>query len=617
MKDNFFTQLKGKFLQKIGRNLSKNEESAIQLNFFENRIKQLENDLLTKGEDLQQLHTIYDSIIGDFDNQYENCLDLSRRELIKGRKERYDAKHLIDVQEVTQEKIQLEQELREYKEAHLLLKGEESEDGLSLEEFNHIAVLIVKGHELGYINDEQLEKAKLNIGKLSQQEVTVHRGGKTFQEKRWIDPNKNQGKENDRKKHTPEDIDKFLRNTSTEQLQTISTSEHNEAKRLAAKKELKRRETEEDGIDDKKDKGEKKEPKAKKERKEQFWDKYNFPALNAYPIGIDETKVTINNSGDINSHAVMSWKHPESGKLVHAYTREFLQRNAENKWKRISNINKSKVDAIKTSALSLLNSKDEKEKEAGAIIAIMINSGLRPGDKEQFKKTGNRGISTLQGENINIKGGKISLAFKGKSYVDNVSDFEEPTLAKYLTEKKKTHGKNDFLFDIGKEDLKKIFREKMGAKGLKLKDTRTYVATALAGEMLHGDKTPPPPLEDNISKTELKKVIQTKLKGVFEAVSQKLNNTPAMAKSSYIHPQVIHDWLTKLSPLAVELYKGEDADSVEVDDKFDMDSLLKKYKYPNSQYLNNLDPEDEDECDEYPLPGWWDESQDEESEEEE
>ena len=38
-------------------------------------------------------------------------------------------------------------------------------------------------------------------------------------------------------------------------------------------------------------------------------------------------------------------------------------------------------------------------------------------------------------------------------------------------------------------------------------------------------------------------MIKLKLNYVFDKVSKRLNNTPAMAKSSYVHPNVIEKWI--------------------------------------------------------------------------
>jgi len=89
-----------------------------------------------------------------------------------------------------------------------------------------------------------------------------------------------------------------------------------------------------------------------------------------------------------------------------------------------------------------------------------------------------------------------------------------------------------------------VYRNTLGFKGFKLKDMRTYVACSLAKDVLFGDKTPPPPLPKN--KNEIKKLIADKMTNVCEIVAQKLNNSAAMARSSYIHPQIFQNWLVKL-----------------------------------------------------------------------
>ena len=627
MKGNIFKTIKSKWDKMFGNDtISENE---IALNFFRTQRDNFNMELLEKSEEIEELHKAYEENMTTFTDDIEKAED-DQKGSVKKRKKRYERKHLEDLGDLKAEVKELIKKSKGCEEGITLLKGADTEEGIGLGEFAVAATILVKGYELGMISEDLFEKGKANISKLVKKDVQVTRGGKTFVEKRMVDPNKGKAaapkskkkEEDSDEEKTAETITKHARSTSTEQLTKVASTAHNEEIRVAAKKELQRRATEEDLGEDEKEAATEpkvKQAKPKKEKEEQFWDKYKFPSLNGYPMNIPEDQVKVNTTGDINSHAVMTWKDPKSGKTCYSYTREFMERNAQNKWKRIANINQARVDTIRDSALALLDSEDPTVQEAGAIISIMVHSGLRPGDKEQFKKTGNRGISTLAAENIKIKGDTINLAFKGKSYVDNVSDFKDAKLAKYLAEKMKEGKGKQFLFDIDKDALTKAFKDDMGGKGMKLKDMRTYVATALAGKILFEDSETPPPLPEGMSKTELKTLVQTKLKHVFETVSTKLNNTPAMAKSSYVHPNIIHDWLNKLGPEAHQFYKADDDDFEEEESEgkfydFDLDQLKEEDKAPKGK-MAPLNEEDEDNCDEYPLPAWWDESLNEEKEE--
>lgn len=331
----------------------------------------------------------------------------------------------------------------------------------------------------------------------------------------------------------------------------------------------------------------KKDPNAPKA----WWADFTKYKLNAYPVNIPQDQVKVNLSGDVNSHVVLQWKHPKTGKVISAYTQEFLKRNAEVKWKRITKIKPKDIKHIHDTANQILNnpSADDRLKQAAAIISIISHTGLRVGSTKGFDATGNRGVSTLSAENIKISGNNIKFNFVGKSYQDNEAEIYDPSLAKYLTTKKVERQNSPFLFSIPKNYIDEVYDQYMKMEAFKIKDLRTYVATSVAKKMLYDDPATPPPLPSNPK--EIKTAVKNKLKDIFEKVSQILNNTPAMARTSYIHPKVINTWLAEIG--VKPEYVGYNEELIK-EDEFD-------------DVINAALLEDEfDDVDLYPLPDWWD-----------
>lgn len=332
---------------------------------------------------------------------------------------------------------------------------------------------------------------------------------------------------------------------------------------------------------------------------EQWWSKYKEHQLNCYPVNIDKSKVDVDVSGDVHSHWILRWKDPKSGAIKNAYSKEFLQRNAELKWARIQNVSSRTVDTIKQGSKAMYQNDvvSEATKQAAAIINIIAHTGLRRGDKLKFEKTGNRGVSSLLASDISIEGSKVKFNFTGKSYQENVAEVDDKDLATFLAYRKKQKGPKDFLFDTSDPIIDATF-DKVGGEGLKIKDMRTYVASDLARKLLFEDPSSPPPLPKDLSETKQKKLIQDKLKGVYEQVSQKLNNTPAMAKNSYIHPNIIDFWIKKLN-VNFEIKKGEEAESGD-----SLDDIIAAYPYTQIN-LRHIDSDDEEMCDTFNEPEWF------------
>ena len=320
-----------------------------------------------------------------------------------------------------------------------------------------------------------------------------------------------------------------------------------------------------------------------------------FPKANV-PL----SKVKVNLKGNLDTHAVLKWKDPDTGLPMASYTPGFKDNNAKIKWARIKKIKEKNIVDIKEKSDKLLDKKDSQLQEAGAIVSIISQTGLRPGSKIGFEKTENRGVSTLGPKNIRIMGDKIILNFIGKSTKENNAELKDATLARFLEKRIHERKNEQFLFDLSDVQLDKVYATKIepSNKNIKIKDMRTYIATKIAKTFLKNDKSEPPPLPENSKK--IKSSVKAKLKRVYELVSQKLNNSPAMAKSSYVHPEVIKLWLKELGvkPSIVE----------NVYNDLSMTNILKEIREDEEikKLESEMDPNDLENCDEYNLPDWWD-----------
>ncbi|MEM4260415.1 MAG: hypothetical protein QXG00_04220, partial [Candidatus Woesearchaeota archaeon] len=301
------------------------------------------------------------------------------------------------------------------------------------------------------------------------------------------------------------------------------------------------RQKKEKQIDDKK--------KSKKKVSKNPWIvKYGHLKLSAYPTpDVKENEVKVDLSGDINSHFVLSWFDKNTKVTKHSYTPEFFRRNRDKKWKRIAKLNSDIITNIKEVSKKDLLSEDSKSysgklNQLGAITYIIANTGLRVGTQQLFRKTGNRGVITLSPDNVSVKGDTVYFDFIGKSYQQNKAELKDADLANYISKLKKQRKGQEFLFDVEYKFIRRYFKRNFGSK-FNIKDMRTYVATDLAKNLLFSKKLD----LENLSKTKQKRVIKNTLKEVSEQVSEKLNNTPNIAKKSYIHPNVQLAWLKTMS----------------------------------------------------------------------
>ena len=377
----------------------------------------------------------------------------------------------------------------------------------------------------------------------------------------------------------------YAKNTSEASLQgAIKGSADPEIRRLAYE-ELARRKKEEIPQEEDKVEGKKEEVKGRSELAPKFTELNEKHSLSRLPVGIPENEVEVNEDGS-KGNWILKWVDPKTGKQMTSYSKEFLQQNAQEKWNRIKNVSSKDISSITSNSQKLLSSDNPKEAQSAAIVNIIAMTGLRPGSQKGFDETQNRGVTTLAKENVKIKGSKIYFEFIGKSYKNNTAEIDSKPLAEYLGKLMKEKKDRDFLFDVDDKTVREIFKEKISPKSeIKLKDMRTYVATDLARSVLEDSKIPPPPVPEKGLKTAVKK----KLTEVFKIVSEQLNNTPSMAKSSYVHPEVIDSWLKSLGVELAGFSKGIELDKL----------------------VSNENDEDEEDVEEYPLPEWWEDEEDE------
>lgn len=361
-----------------------------------------------------------------------------------------------------------------------------------------------------------------------------------------------------------------------------------------------------------------------------------FKGLNAYPQSfVTPEEIVYNPAAEKNPNSVWVCKFPfilKNGEraMKTAYTAGFMKKSQVKKYKKVSKIKDKDIEALHSKTSKLLQNKDTVLADSACILKIILTTGLRIGSLDaDNSSTGNLGVRTLTKDNVSINGDTISLKFLGKSYQENIAVFKDEEVAKYLQKKLSTQQGNN-LFSASYGQVGSVMK-KINPKGINPKDLRTYKAMSIAKDYLSDKKLgAPPPLPAN--QKDLKKLVKDKLKIVFEKVAEVLNNSPAMARNSYVHPIVITNFLDKLGLTPKEVgYKhitlegvervSEESDSDELpdwvyDDKWDigvgiqsdkgLDEMFEKYpSYGSDIDTDDISDEDSDECEEYPLPIWF------------
>jgi DNA topoisomerase-1 len=176
-----------------------------------------------------------------------------------------------------------------------------------------------------------------------------------------------------------------------------------------------------------------------------------------------------------------------------------------------------------------------RDKVLATVVRLMELTQIRVGNKEYARLNKSYGLTTLHKRHVAVDGTALHFHFKGKSGVDHRSDVRDRRLATILKGLHDLPGQQLFkyrdesgeLVAIGSGDVNAYIRDIAG-DDFSAKDFRTWAGTISAARALRMEPVPASPTE---AKRRVTKCVR--------AVSGVLGNTPAVCRSSYVHPAVI------------------------------------------------------------------------------
>lgn len=169
-----------------------------------------------------------------------------------------------------------------------------------------------------------------------------------------------------------------------------------------------------------------------------------------------------------------------------------------------------------------------RERIVAAVVRLLDLGSVRIGNKAYARTNKSFGATTLRNRHAEVKGVRVRLDYVGKSGRRHRIGLEDARLARIVRKCLdlpghvlfQYEGADGALHPVGSQDVNDWLRENSGAQ-FTAKHFRTWAASVIAFEELARAKG------------------QTKLKPVLERVAERLGNTPAIARKSYIHPAVI------------------------------------------------------------------------------
>ena len=169
-----------------------------------------------------------------------------------------------------------------------------------------------------------------------------------------------------------------------------------------------------------------------------------------------------------------------------------------------------------------------RERCIASIVRLLDSGAIRVGNEAYAKANRSFGATTLRMRHARVQGGTLTLRFRAKSGRMREMRVADRRLVRFVRRMQDVPGQHLFQYiddtgeacPVGSADVNAWLRAVMGGD-FTAKHFRTWHASALAFERL---ATAP---ED------------VRLKDLLQDVSDRLGNTPAIARKSYVHPAVL------------------------------------------------------------------------------
>jgi len=230
----------------------------------------------------------------------------------------------------------------------------------------------------------------------------------------------------------------------------------------------------------------------------------------------------------------------DKGRKQYIYHPKFVEKQNSKKFDRIIDFADQLEHMRRVTGQHLRKRKLSREKVLATMLRLLESAFFRPGSETYSKDNKTYGLTTMRHKHLTIDGDEIIFNYVGKSGQEQEKHVVDKKLAKIVQEIDDMPGyeifkyldDNNEIVDVKSDDLNAYIREVMGEE-FSAKDFRTWAGTMIAAIAL--DELG---VVDKKDQTSLDKNI----KEAVNRVSERLGNTPSVARGSYIDPRIIEEY---------------------------------------------------------------------------
>ncbi|QPH39649.1 DNA topoisomerase IB [Pedobacter endophyticus] len=225
-----------------------------------------------------------------------------------------------------------------------------------------------------------------------------------------------------------------------------------------------------------------------------------------------------------------------AGRKQYKYHTKWTSRRSEHKYFRLLEFGRALPNARKNLAKDLRRKEFDERKVLAISVDVLQKTLIRVGNESYKQLYGSFGLTTLRDKHVKINGSKIVMDFIGKKGVKQQLELNDRSLARMVKKCRDIPGQELFQFYTNGKEHKSIDSGKINSyikeitgDDFTAKDFRTWGGTLEALRQFAKCS-----VDEDLQLNSKKTIVK-----VLDCVAQKLGNTRAVCKSSYVYPLLI------------------------------------------------------------------------------
>jgi DNA topoisomerase-1 len=245
---------------------------------------------------------------------------------------------------------------------------------------------------------------------------------------------------------------------------------------------------------------------------------------------------------------LQAWGFDSRGRKQYRYHENAVQRRESRKYYRVRRLARELPEIRATLHHDMAYASSDRDRVAATVVRLISKGFFRIGSERYLKENHTFGLVTLRKEHLKVQGDVLEFSFTGKGSKEQHHVVVDRALARKVKRLLRTPGKRLFRYrdeegrwmDLTAREVNDYIRKRTGFR-YTAKDFRTWGGTLRVATVL-ADLGPPK------SESEAKRNVLLAVR----LSAAELGNTPAVCRSSYVHPILLARYLDEGETIDIE-----------------------------------------------------------------